>query len=48
MTVICRDCGLPFFRGEFSRVTKCEFCLDRDQSYWERGIQEKLEANRND
>lgn len=39
-TLVCKDCGVPFTVGEFSLLTKCEACLDRDQSYRERGIQE--------
>lgn len=42
-TLVCPDCGASFKVGEFSLLKKCENCLDRDQCYRERGIQEEME-----
>lgn len=44
-TLICKDCGAPFTVGEFSLLTKCEHCLDRDQSYRERAEQDRRQSH---
>jgi hypothetical protein len=37
----CRDCNYTFTTGN-EQQTKCEFCLERDQYYTERAIQDEL------
>ena len=39
----CKDCGALFTRMFGSQRKKCWNCLDRDQSYRERAIQEMMD-----
>lgn len=45
-TLVCRDCGIPMKRNPEidppALLKKCDFCLERDQDYRERGRQEDM------
>lgn len=41
VTRVCIDCGIVFETNALSNLRKCEACLDRDQSYRERGEREE-------